>query len=265
MERIDSPSSYEALVNEVRSRSKRCISNALLTNDMLEEMIKEGLFYLRTENGLLLFHEKGINYVLYFFLVELQPFSLPCLDKPVLTHQVFSEGRENTALTQLLLDCGFEEYGRFGYMRTTAVEVPQESVLTDRVTFARHGQEQALYDLWMGSMQIHTADIPSVEAIEQMIDKHQILVVNDGKRVASAIGAITGSNHIYLYLMATDPSFRRRGYCRALFEYVAHTLAQDGGTVLDLWVNTANTRAYEGYIKCGFTFTKRKSVYFINK
>jgi GNAT superfamily N-acetyltransferase len=113
----------------------------------------------------------------------------------------------------------------------------------------------------MHALRPHLAKETFVETVTEMIGSgyHLAYIEKDG-RAAAAVGFrflhhLLHGKHIYIDDLSTLPAARKKGYGRALLEYVSGIAAERGMKFVTLDSGPQRHDAHRLYLNCGFTIS----------
>ena len=218
------------------------LTNAFTDAETYGREISDGrLFAEKTENGLLILHDRGSHFRLNFYLHSAEIPDLE-LDRPIVTEIAYRQIDKRVAeLVPLFAGSGFShKFDRVRLCRKTS-----EIVESDGVRLAEPCDAVKIQALLAECFDPLTGCLPTDTELDGIIKNGELLVTEDGAGVLHfADGKTTEIRHL-----AVSPSARKQGTASRL---IASFLSKTENKKSRVWVTSGNTAAEKTYEKNGY-------------
>jgi ribosomal protein S18 acetylase RimI-like enzyme len=121
--------------------------------------------------------------------------------------------------------------------------------------------KQSVIELWQRCDLTRPWNNPGLDIERKLkVDRELFLVGTiDGKVMASVIGGYDGHRG-WVYYLAVDPEYRRKGYGRQMMEAISEKLLEKGCPKINLQVRSDNTDVVKFYESIGYKPEDRVSM-----
>lgn len=214
--RIESISHLYGLINELKSFKRRLTTNVFLSEQALEDLIKEdGLEYEYVPGGYLnIFVREWDHLRLYFYLSDVRNYQVSRSEETVVCDLFFN--REDEKNGELISAFEKEDFLRYAmYHRWLRTETVTDSMSDDQIV---EGQAEGFYELLRGCFDIYSDYVPQPDLFaDYMKDKIVYSAVDTdtgrlaGGLVVSEKGEVQTEEFVF-----TDPGFRAQGIASKL-------------------------------------------------
>ena len=218
------------------------LTNAFTDPETYRREISDGRLYTeKTENGLLIFHDRDSHFRLNFYLHSAQVPDIET-DRPVVTEIAYRQIDKRVAeLVPLFTKSGFElKFSRVRLCRPSA-----DSGKNGIARLAEICDKEKISALLSECFDQLTGCLPTDTELTEIIKNGWMLVTDDGTGVLHmADGKTTEIRHL-----AVSPSHRRQGTAGCLIESF---LSKTENKKSRVWVTSGNTAAEKTYAKKGY-------------
>ncbi len=246
---------YNNLINNINTirKQKGHLSNAFFAGSFLADSLNNGtLKGIDSEDLVLLIDEKPDLVRVYFYALERNSLQkvrllLSNYNKPIII-DVVGKDPQARDLANILINCGFEEYSKFVRMVNDKPNMPKY-LSNSKVEYANKYDKESIMALLYSEFDPLFAHIPSQSEIEQAINKNEITVVRDDKKIIGLtfFEMISSTNIMFRYFIV-DEEFRKKGIGGDLLFYTFNSYPEAKYT---LWVGTYN-KAMQKYERLNF-------------
>lgn len=264
MEKINSLSQLNEIINEKKRLYGRLQSNSFLLPNEIEDYIRREKMYVQDiVEGILILCDEVEYYHVYYYCSMQQASVLKEMEKPLVMDFTFKgiESQKIKQMKEYWVQSGFKHYKRYERMRQKSdYDNEHEIPYGYLITAAKVEQIQLIRSLWESSLDIYSIPLPDMQSMTEMIEKQKVYTLTNesDELCGAAVTQMKGNTCIIEHVVIT-PNFRGWGLGEVLVKEILNRLKDKGITTNLLWVDENNVGALALYEKCGFISDEMKS------
>lgn len=263
--------SFYSKINSLKFQNKRLYSNCFLSFDDIKNIAgKSDSFFYTFEKSTFLFNYEDDFYRMYFYIVDLEQFKnikvhLESIKSPVLV-EILGKRNQIENLQSSLVDIGFCIYDILSQWRSNKIICDNFVKNYKNIRYQRALLEDAkeIDNLLTDSFDKYVSHLPSIQQIQNLIDKGQVYLAKEEDNIASIILLESiGKFGKYLYQIATHEKYKGKniGWNLAKFAY-SHYKDNNNFTS---WVQDDNEASVYLHSKLGMLKSDLKTIVLIYK
>jgi len=213
--------------------------------DLLPEL--EKITKMEFNGGCYLFHEKGKQFDLYFFLEkDAKPAALPKLEKPIVLEQV-AVAKNPPVLEEWETVC-FEKYLQRKRLFLSAKKTEAEE---REISFAKAEEAETIFAMMEEAFEPYTSALPTLAVLSQDISENRVIAVREGEELLGFLRFGREKKVSVLWQIVVTPEGRGKGIGNSLVrDWIS--LERDEVAKFQLWVRGDNPPALRMYEALGF-------------
>ena len=253
MHKIENYNQIRQFMSNVRSLRKGFVTNFYWDEKKHPYWIDNGDFYfMENENCVLLVHKNKTFHNLYFIATSHLTAATAIKRYTAECDLVIDFVCKGPGLVErdIFKSVGFEDYKDLYRMSHTGVMAEPDWGMFEDVSYGDIGDAISIQDVFQKDFDPLCEQLPSLNEIEDFINRKQILVVKEGNKLCGfIIFEITGVTW-YLRYWYTSPMYRNKGIGAKLIR-TALSIGKDTKRQL-FWVLSENENAIKRYEHFGF-------------
>ena len=213
--------------------------------DLLPEL--EKITKMEFNGGCYLFHEKGKQFDLYFFLEkDAKPAALPKLQTPLVLEQ-FAVAKNPPVLEEWEA-VGFEKYLQRKRLFLSAKKTETEQ---REVSFAKAEEAEKIFSMMEDAFEPYTSALPDLETLKQDVSENRVIAFREGEKLLGFLRFGREKKVSVLWQIVVTPEGRGKSIGNSLVrDWVS--LERDEVAKFQLWVREDNPPALRMYEALGF-------------
>jgi len=207
----------------------------------------EHISKMEFNGGCYLFHEKGKQFDLYFFLEkDAKPAALPKLQKPLVLEQVAVA--KNPPVLEEWEAVGFEKYLQRKRLFLSAKKTETEQ---REVSFAKAEEAEKIFSMMEDAFEPYTSALPDLETLKQDVSENRVIAFREGEKLLGFLRFGREKKVSVLWQIVVTPEGRGKGIGNSLVrDWIS--LERDEVAKFQLWVREDNPPALRMYEALGF-------------
>ena len=269
MKRINSLEEYSLLLDGYLEKSNKIVYNQMLLPREIQTYIGEHkLFYEKYgESGIGFICDEKFFYKLYCFVDKDMSVVIPQKDKAQIVECIYRTGTlDSYQIVDKIQDNGFKIYVENIRMSIDLSGIETLNYLDNRCVgdglaweIAEKTDVDQLFDLW-SVLDQYNSIIPREKELLEFIEKKEIIVIKKQNHICAAARIKSENKKVLsVWLVAVDPSMRRRGMATELYRIIISIAERNGHSCIIQWCDKTNLPVLEVVKRIGFKSSNLES------
>ena len=270
MKRVNSLEEYSLLLDEYLGGKNKIVYNHMLLPREIQIYIDEHkLFYEKYgEGGIGFICDENFFYKLYCFIDRDMSVIIPQKDKAQIVECIYHTGTLDSyhQIVDKLQDNGFKIYVENIRMSIDLSDIETLNYLNNRCVgdglvwgIAEKTDVGQLFDLW-SVLDQYNSIIPREEELRDFIEKKEIIVIKKQNHICAAARIKSENKKVLsVWLVAVDPSMRRKGMATKLYRIIMSIAERKGHSCIIQWCDKTNFPVLEVVKRIGFKLSNLES------